>query len=60
MDAYVITVIGNLIQYFEWCCDARNKLLHAEHYPASFGKQDTLYLAKRKKQENDETCLHGI
>jgi hypothetical protein len=53
MDAH--TVIGNLIQYFEWCCDARNKLLHAEHYPASFGKQDTLYLAKRK---NKKTTKH--
>jgi hypothetical protein len=37
-DSNVIYVVENLIRYFDWCCDARNKLLHAEHYPAAFGK----------------------
>ncbi len=54
-DSHVITVIYNLMQYFGWCCDARNKLLHAERYPASFSNQDTLYLARRK---NSKTTKH--
>lgn len=48
-DRQVISVVNNLLQYFQWCRDVRNKLLHAEHYPPSFGGDpETLRLTKRE------------
>jgi hypothetical protein len=35
-DPKVISLVSNLIQYFKWCLDVRNKLAHAESYPISF------------------------
>lgn len=39
--------INNLLDYFDWCQHCRNQLLHAERYPATFAKDDVLYLTKR-------------
>src|SRR5262249_43444058 len=42
-----LTFLDSLITYFDWCADARNKILHAEFYPASFGGHpDKLHLTK--------------
>jgi hypothetical protein len=47
-DPAVKQAIKDLLAYFHWCRDTRNKLLHAELYPASFGgNPDFLYLIKR-------------
>jgi hypothetical protein len=54
-DRKVVSIVDNLIQYFNWCSDARNKLLHAERYPALFVKQDMLYLCKKKNKKSMET-----
>jgi hypothetical protein len=35
-DPKVVSVVSNLIQYFKWCLDVRNKLAHAESYPIFF------------------------
>jgi hypothetical protein len=44
----IVVLIGNLLEYFNWCRDCRNHILHAENYPAAFGgKSETLYLTKR-------------
>ncbi|WP_316161942.1 hypothetical protein [Bradyrhizobium sp. SZCCHNRI20481] len=43
----VIDRVDNILEYFDWCSDARNKLLHSEMYPAMFGGDaDKLYLTK--------------
>lgn len=50
-------IIFNLIDYFLWCRNCRNQLLHAERYPASFGGDpDTLYLTKRMGKQSSK---HG-
>lgn len=47
-DPAVKEAIKNLVLYFHWCRDARNKLLHAEPYPSSLGGDpQLLYLIKR-------------
>jgi hypothetical protein len=39
--------VASLIDYFNWCSDARNTLLHSELYPTLFGGDaDKLYLTK--------------
>jgi hypothetical protein len=32
-DPGVVSAIGNLVEYFNWCRECRNNLLHAESYP---------------------------
>jgi hypothetical protein len=50
---HVIESVGNLLDYFNWCRDCRNKILHAERYPAAFGgNPERLYLTKRIGKRN--------
>jgi hypothetical protein len=52
-DPDTLAVILNLLEYFQWCWDARNKLAHAEHYPKSFGRlTDELNLTKQISKRN--------
>lgn len=46
--------VANLMDYFEWCQNCRNQLLHAERYPASFSKKNVLYLTKRVRKTASE------
>jgi hypothetical protein len=41
----VVSVVCNLIQYFKWCLDVRNKLAHPESYPISFFWKEARLLA---------------
>ena len=46
-------LIDNLLEYFVWCRNCRNQIVHAENYPASFGGDpQTLYLTKRVGKQN--------
>jgi hypothetical protein len=50
-------LVRNLIKYFEWCCDVRNKLIHAQHYPTTIGDNvSNLHLMKRIAKKSPE---HG-
>lgn len=51
----VIKSINNLLDYFDWCQHCRNQLLHAELYPATFGKDNVLYLTKRIDKASAES-----
>jgi hypothetical protein len=47
-DNLIKELIENLLRHFQWCRNTRNQLLHAELYPAGFGKKPgLLYLTKR-------------
>jgi hypothetical protein len=49
---------NQLVAYFDWCSDVRNKLLHSELYPPFFGGEaDKLYLIKREKREPNSSYL---
>ena len=42
-----LAFVSSLIDYFNWCSEARNTLLHSELYPTLFGGDaDKLYLTK--------------
>jgi hypothetical protein len=45
----------NLLDYFDWCQYTRNQLLHAERYPATFGRDDVLYLMKPINKGSSES-----
>jgi hypothetical protein len=54
-DPAVVALVDNLVKYFGWCRDVRNKLAHAEHYPAMFGgKADKWHLSKRVSKRNSK------
>ncbi|OAF15529.1 hypothetical protein AYJ54_39890 [Bradyrhizobium centrolobii] len=47
-DPLVVKATENVLEFFDWAHDARNKILHSELYPAAFGgRHDTFYLTKR-------------
>jgi hypothetical protein len=49
----LLEVVHNLAEYFYWCKNCRDQLLHAEQYPPLFGgTPDHLYLSKRIGKEN--------
>jgi hypothetical protein len=48
-------LIENLLDYFDWCQDTRNQILHAERYPATFGSDDVLYLIKPLEKGSTES-----
>lgn len=49
----VIKAVENVLDYFNWCWDARNKLLHAEPYPSTFsGTSGRLHLTKRVSKKD--------
>jgi hypothetical protein len=53
---HVIALVNNLLDYFNWCRDCRNKILHAERYPAAFGGDtQMLYLTKRIGKQKPES-----
>src|SRR5262249_37745870 len=43
----------SLSDYFEWCWEARNQIIHAEFYPAMFGgNPHEISLVKRKSKQS--------
>jgi hypothetical protein len=55
-DANVINLIDNLLEYFHWCRNCRNQILHAEQYPPAFGGgEDVLYLIKRVGKQSPKS-----
>jgi hypothetical protein len=54
-----LAFVSSLIDYFNWCSDARNTLLHSELYPTLFGGDaDKLYLTKPiSKRERGSTYM---
>jgi hypothetical protein len=54
-DGNALAYVDRLIDYFDWCSDARNKLLHSEPYPTLFGgSPDKLYLTKPQSKKDPE------
>jgi hypothetical protein len=50
-DSVVKDVVDNLLEYFQWCRETRNQLLHMEHYPSLFGGDELLHLTKREGKQ---------
>ncbi len=50
-----VKLIHNLIQYFQWCRDCRNHLLHASLYPSGLGgRRGYISLVKRISKVSEE------
>jgi hypothetical protein len=50
-DPKTIVCVNNLLSYFKWCEDCRNKIIHSKpHDPIFNKKDDMLYIAKRSKK----------
>jgi hypothetical protein len=54
-----LAFVASLIDYFNWCSDARNTLLHSDLYPTIFGGDaEKLYLTKPvSKREPSSTYI---
>lgn len=52
-DGAVKSAVDNLLDFFDWAHDSRNKILHAERYPAGIGADpDLFYLTKRASKSD--------
>jgi len=55
-DGATVILINNILDYFQWCRNCRNQLLHAERYPPSFGGDtDLIYFVKRLGKQMKKT-----
>jgi hypothetical protein len=54
-DQNVIAVVANLIKYFQWCSDVRDKLAHAEFYPMSFAGKNPSHWHLTKRISKKDT-----
>ena len=49
-DPVFVKAVENVLDYYNWCRDCRNVIVHSERYPPAFGgKQDELYMVKWTK-----------
>ena len=49
-DLVFVRAVENVLDYYNWCRDCRNIIIHSEQYPPAFGgKQDELYMVKWTK-----------
>jgi hypothetical protein len=56
-DKEVTGLVDNMLNYFQWCRECRNQLLHAERYPPAFGgDSDMLHLTKRVGKQSPKTA----
>lgn len=52
-DISISAHVNNVMDYFEWCRECRNQILHSEQYPKGIGgKKDVLYLTKRRSKQS--------
>jgi hypothetical protein len=52
-DALVKTAASNVLDFFNWAHDSRNKILHSERYPMGFGgDSEIFYLIKRASKRD--------
>jgi hypothetical protein len=50
-DFEVRQLVENFIDYFDWCWQSRNQLLHSEFYPSIFRQdEERLHVSKRKSK----------
>jgi hypothetical protein len=50
-EAVIVYAVNNLLDFFNWCRDCRNQILHAEVYPVGLGgNRELLHLAKRGRK----------
>ena len=55
-DPKIFALVENLAEYFYWCKNCRDELVHAEQYPALFGgASDTITLTKRIGKTDPKT-----
>jgi len=49
-DLVFVKAVENVLDFYNWCRDCRNIIVHSERYPPAFGgKQDELYMVKWTK-----------
>src|ERR1700694_170922 len=52
-DALVKAAAKNVLDFFDWAHDSRNKILHSERYPTGLGGDpDVFYLTKRASKRD--------
>jgi hypothetical protein len=52
-DTSIKSAVFNLLEYFEWCRNCRNQLLHAELHPTTFSRlTGALHLTKRVSKQS--------
>jgi len=50
-DPLVVEAAENVLKFFDWAHDARNKIMHSEVYPPGVsGRPDTFYFIKRAEK----------
>jgi hypothetical protein len=57
-DEAVKAAVGNVLDFFDWAHDSRNKILHSERYPMSFGADPNIFYLTKRASKRDHSSKY--
>lgn len=57
-DEAVKAAVGNVLDFFDWAHDSRNKILHSERYPMSFGADPNIFYLIKRASKRDHSSKY--
>jgi hypothetical protein len=57
-DESVRVAAGNLLDFFDWAHDSRNKILHSERYPMGFGANPEMFYLTKRANKRDPSSIY--
>jgi hypothetical protein len=57
-DGSVRIAADNLLDFFDWAHDSRNKILHSERYPMGFGADPEIFYLIKRASKHDPSSIY--
>jgi hypothetical protein len=57
-DEAVRAAASNVLDFFDWAHDSRNKILHSERYPMGFGADPEIFYLIKRANKRDPSSIH--
>jgi hypothetical protein len=57
-DDAVRAAVNNVLDFFNWAHDSRNKILHAERYPPGFGADPNMFYLIKRASKRDHSSRY--
>jgi len=57
-DEAVKAAVNNVLDFFDWAHDGRNKILHSERYPPGFGADRNMFYLTKRASKRDHSSKY--